>query len=88
MIIDNPAISVVQGNIPQKLKWDAQYADSVIGTYLDLTKKAAAENSALIIWPETAYPYLAKKGEEPGEIESAAKEAAQMHHPVIRIFRI
>ena len=77
LITDNPAISVVQGNIPQKFKWDAQYADSVVGTYLDLTKKAAAETSSLIIWPETAYPYLAKKGEEPAEMGNAAKEAAR-----------
>jgi apolipoprotein N-acyltransferase len=49
-------ISVVQGNIPQDKKWDADYADFIMGTYNDLTMEASKEKPALIAWPETATP--------------------------------
>jgi len=51
-------ISVAQGNISQALKWEACSAESIIEKYSDLTKTAAKEDPDIIIWPETAYPYL------------------------------
>jgi len=51
-------ISVVQGNISQDLKWEAVSAGHIIEKYSDLTMRAAMEDPDIIIWPETAYPYL------------------------------
>jgi len=56
------SVSVIQGNIPQHMKWDAQFREDILARYINLTKKAASENTDLIIWPETALPgYLEEK---------------------------
>lgn len=49
-------VAVVQGNIPQAQKWDAAYEEMILGRYTELTRQAAREESALIIWPETSVP--------------------------------
>lgn len=49
-------ISVIQGNIPQGMKWDPQYKRLILDTYERLTLQAKKENADLIIWPETAIP--------------------------------
>jgi len=49
-------VAVVQPNIPQNKKWNRKYADFIMQTYADLTEHAAAEQPALIIWPESATP--------------------------------
>jgi len=51
-------ISVVQGNIPQDLKWDKQAADSILNNYIELTSAAAKDEPSLIIWPEASVPAL------------------------------
>ncbi|MBP7055824.1 MAG: apolipoprotein N-acyltransferase [Candidatus Omnitrophica bacterium] len=49
-------VAVVQGNIPQDRKWDSDFRDGIIETYLDLTGKAALDRPDLIVWPETSVP--------------------------------
>lgn len=49
-------ISLVQGNIEQKKKWDPQFAREIRKIYAELTEQVAKEQPALIIWPETATP--------------------------------
>ena len=49
-------ISVLQGNIAQAKKWDPKFAPVIINTYLDLSKAAAKDQPALIVWPEAATP--------------------------------
>ena len=49
-------VSVIQGNIPQELKWDPQAQDMIIEKYAALTKMAALESIDLIVWPETSFP--------------------------------
>ncbi|MDO8603225.1 MAG: apolipoprotein N-acyltransferase [Candidatus Omnitrophota bacterium] len=53
---DSIKISVVQGNIPQELKWDPEAQDMIIEKYAALTKMAALDNPDLIVWPETSFP--------------------------------
>ncbi|RKY42232.1 MAG: apolipoprotein N-acyltransferase [Candidatus Makaraimicrobium thalassicum] len=66
-------ISVVQGNIPQRYKWDAAFAEEIVARYGGLTEKAAKDGPDMIIWPETSYPYLVEKGDNPaGEISALA----------------
>ncbi len=50
-------ISIIQGNIDQSKKWDRQYQDDVLKTYMELTRKAIKEGPDLVIWPETALPF-------------------------------
>ena len=49
-------ISVIQGNIPQELKWDPEAQAMIIEKYVALTKMSALDNPDLIVWPETSFP--------------------------------
>ena len=51
-------VSVIQGNIDQDKKWDEQYRDETLSLYEKLTRKASESRPDLIVWPETAVPFL------------------------------
>ncbi|MCX5706788.1 MAG: apolipoprotein N-acyltransferase [Candidatus Omnitrophica bacterium] len=55
-------VSVIQGNIPQELKWDASAREFVLNKYFKLTDKATRESLDLIIWPEAAVPVVLEEG--------------------------
>ena len=60
----NIKVAVVQGNIPQGMKWDPHFRDSILEKYFRLTKQAAGEYPQAIIWPETSVPgYLESDNE-------------------------
>ncbi len=50
--------SVIQGNFEQEVKWDIKFQRTIIDTYKRLTAKAAAASPELIVWPETAVPFV------------------------------
>lgn len=50
--------SLIQGNIPQAVKWDANYALQHVRLYQQLTMKHFS--SQLIVWPEGAFPVFAQ----------------------------
>ncbi|HHJ13175.1 MAG TPA: apolipoprotein N-acyltransferase [Gammaproteobacteria bacterium] len=47
-------VAVVQGNIPQEMKWRPEQQLATLETYTDLSR--AHYDSDLILWPETAVP--------------------------------
>lgn len=49
-------VALVQGNIDQNEKWQAQYRQKFLQLYYDLTLDV--QNNALVVWPETAVPVL------------------------------
>lgn len=49
---------VLQGNIPQDLKWEESARDSTFRTYEQLGHQAVLAGAKLLIWPETAAPIL------------------------------
>ncbi|GAB6093839.1 apolipoprotein N-acyltransferase [Desulfatiferula olefinivorans] len=51
------AVSVIQGNIDQSLKWTPSYQSKTLEKYHDLSVRAAASSPDLIVWPETAAPF-------------------------------
>ncbi len=51
-------VSVVQGNIPQQMKWDERARGYIINKYLELTHKAEGDGPDLIVWPEASWPFL------------------------------
>lgn len=53
---DGPMIRIVQPNAPQDLKWDPEFAEFWFLQHLDLT--AQDPQVDLVIWPETAVPFL------------------------------
>jgi len=50
--------SVIQGNIEQDKKWDPAFQKEVLDAYFGLSQKAAESMPGLIVWPETAVPFL------------------------------
>ncbi len=50
--------SIIQGNIEQDKKWEPSYQNTVMETYKDLSLNAAASSPTLIVWPETAVPFI------------------------------
>jgi apolipoprotein N-acyltransferase len=51
-------ISVIQGNIPQELKWDRYSRDFIVQRYASLSQEAAGGAPDLIVWPEAAVPAI------------------------------
>ena len=49
-------VAVVQGNVPQAVKWDRRYREATLERYAALTREVARERPTLIVWPETAVP--------------------------------
>ncbi len=67
-------VSVIQGNIPQRLKWNPLYKKFIIDKYCALTKESLRENPHLVIWPETALPgYLEEESYVRHQIFDLAK---------------
>ncbi|MDD5196652.1 MAG: apolipoprotein N-acyltransferase [Candidatus Omnitrophica bacterium] len=55
--------SVIQGNIPQALKWEASAREFVMNRYFNLTSASLKDTPDLIIWPEASLPVVLE--EEP-----------------------
>ena len=51
-------IALIQGNIPQDVKWDSRFQEETMAIYTDLTRRARAAFPHLVIWPETATPFF------------------------------
>ncbi len=51
-------VAMVQGNIPQSLKWDPKFLPQSYGVYQDETANAAKRGADLIVWPEAAAAFL------------------------------
>ena len=49
-------ISVIQGDIPQELKWTPGAEGFILDRYLGLSQEAAKDRPDLIIWPEASVP--------------------------------
>ncbi|MBL7084895.1 MAG: apolipoprotein N-acyltransferase [Candidatus Omnitrophica bacterium] len=68
-------VAVVQGNIPQRMKWDPQARDCILQRYLGLTEEAARSRPEIIIWPETSVPgFLEDDPQLLEEISSLSKK--------------
>jgi len=51
-------VSIVQGSVDQFHKWDPVFQEEVFNTYSRLTTKAAETGPGLVVWPETATPFV------------------------------
>lgn len=55
------SVAVVQGSIPQNEKWDFKKVNEILSIYKNLSLKAKESNAQLIVWPETAVPFVFEK---------------------------
>ena len=69
-------VGVVQGNVPQDVKWDPTYQNGTIDHYATLTARAAEAGAQLVIWPETAAPFFFQ---EEGELRERILAIARRH---------
>lgn len=56
-----PVVRIVQPSVRQDEKWDAAVRDRIFSTYIEMTSRGAEAGKplpAMIIWPETAVPFL------------------------------
>ncbi|HET7746979.1 MAG TPA: apolipoprotein N-acyltransferase [Vicinamibacteria bacterium] len=51
-------VGLVQASIPQDEKWDPAEAMTNYGHHVALTREAADRGARLVVWPESALPYL------------------------------
>jgi apolipoprotein N-acyltransferase len=80
--VDAPTVpvAVVQGNIPQAVKWDAAFKAETLSIYGALTR-AAAPGSRLVVWPEAAMPAYVRF--EPGALRWLTDLAADARVPLL-----
>ncbi len=70
--------SLVQGNIPLKIKWDAGYLTHILAVYTQQTHQHW--NSDIIVWPEAAIPVVSQQ--VLGFLYDL-KDAALVHHAAV-----
>ncbi len=51
-------IGVLQGNIPQEVKWEDASREKTFAVYEALGRKAVEQGAKLLIWPETSAPVV------------------------------
>ncbi len=74
------SIAIVQGNIPQDVKWDYEMLDYNFETFVELTREIP-EKVDLILWPETAAPCYIKS--EPKYFSLVKSLADSLQTPVL-----
>lgn len=60
---DKKSVAIIQGNIPQNVKWDEGFKAKTVEKYINMTITHAG-GSDLVVWPETSIPFginIAKK---------------------------
>lgn len=49
-------VALVQGNVPQDLKWDPSAKQEVLQRHLRLSEQGARAGAQLVVWPESSWP--------------------------------
>jgi apolipoprotein N-acyltransferase len=68
----NPAataihLEILQPNVDQYQKWDDRYGEAIMGNLGELLARPRETAPALVVWPESALPWLVREGEGLGE---------------------
>jgi apolipoprotein N-acyltransferase len=75
-------IAIVQPNIPQEEKWQAENQGRILGILADLTRERLARHDArLVLWPEAALPGFLLN--HPGWSATLRQLAASSHTPIL-----
>src|SRR5208337_3439120 len=81
-------VAMVQGNIPQSLKWDPKFLPESYKVYQDETASAAKRGADLIVWPEAAAVFLLEADDQyPAELANAAPYYAPYRTALLTLAR-
>lgn len=68
-------VALIQGNIPQDVKWSPAFRDETVAIYERLTREAGKGGVDLVVWPESAVPFFFQdQTGETGRIKNLARE--------------
>jgi apolipoprotein N-acyltransferase len=67
-------VGLVQGNIPQELKWRNDEARRIFTTYMAMTRDVVKRGAQFVMWPESSTPFMFEEDEGGG---SALRELAR-----------
>ena len=70
-------VALIQGNIPQDVKWSPAFRQQTLDTYERLTREASKGGVDLIVWPESAVPFFFQ--DEPLQAERIRSLAREMN---------
>ena len=70
-------VALIQGNIPQDVKWSPEFREKTVDTYERLTREASKGGVDLIVWPESAVPFFFQ--DEPLQSERIRSLAREMN---------
>jgi apolipoprotein N-acyltransferase len=70
-------VALIQGNIPQDVKWSPAFRQHTLDTYERLTRDASKGGVDLIVWPESAVPFFFQ--DEPLQAERIRNLARDMN---------
>jgi apolipoprotein N-acyltransferase len=69
-------VALVQGNIPQDVKWDPAFVLGSLQRHVALTADAAERKPDLVLWPEAATTFFFQDGEALSKVILDASESA------------
>jgi len=61
------SVGLVQGNVPQELKWDPNQAETILATHVALTREAVGRGAQFVLWPESSTPFMFEEEPVRGE---------------------
>lgn len=74
-------VAIVQGNIPQDVKWSPAFQDKTIAIYERLTRDAAKSGVDLVVWPESSVPFFFQ--DEPQQAARIKRLARELSTSII-----
>ena len=72
-VVPGVRLRLVQASVPQSLKWEPEQRIAILRRHLAMTREPAAALPTLVVWPETAVPFVVEW--EP-EVVAAIADAA------------
>ncbi len=74
-------VAVVQGNVPQGVKWNPDFREDTFASHVELTRQAAAAGADLVVWSESATAFVYQR--EPRYQERIAELAREIGAPLL-----
>jgi len=69
-------VGLIQGNVDQGEKWNADRASAILQRYLGMTRQAVGEGAELVLWPESSTPFFFEEDRDGAErVRTLARQA-------------